>query len=161
MLPNICGLFIFGLVKCTHSIYSKLISHLQLIGLINCSNLQDGRLQVRDRLLAIDNRPLSCLSSSNALCLLKSSISRITTEGEPFVRLLVARRIHGVDEKEPLPPQPTEADVLSRHVTGLENSKNCKRGEGGNSGSLDSLVRGILEKKPPNRALVFSLILQV
>ena len=102
---------------------------------------------MEDRLLAIDDHPLSCLSSSNALCLLKSSISRITGEKEPFVRLLVARRTHGVDGEEPspiTPQQPANAEVLSRRIGGLKNLQNFKRGEGGNSGSLDSLVSGLL-----------------
>nr|VZI20257.1 unnamed protein product [Spirometra erinaceieuropaei] len=54
---------------------------------------RDGRLRVGDRLLAIDNEPLSCLSSTDALKLLKTCIARITAGREPYVRLLIARRL--------------------------------------------------------------------
>ncbi|VDK37599.1 unnamed protein product [Taenia asiatica] len=100
---------------------------------------KDGRLQVEDRLLAIDDRPLSCLSSSDALCLLKTSISRITADREPFVRLLVARRIHG-DALETPPPQPPQLSTTEALPSRLGNSPNLRRGEGANSGSLDSLL---------------------
>ncbi|KAL5966834.1 hypothetical protein TSMEX_005376 [Taenia solium] len=100
---------------------------------------EDGRLQVEDRLLAIDDRPLSCLSSSDALCLLKTSISRITADREPFVRLLVARRIHS-DALETPPPQPPQLSTTEALPSRLGNSPNLRRGEGANSGSLDSLL---------------------
>ncbi|KAH9282810.1 Partitioning defective 3 -like protein [Echinococcus granulosus] len=100
---------------------------------------KDGRLQVEDRLLAIDDRPLSCLSSSDALRLLKTSISRITTDREPFVRLLVARRIRDVAVEPQLLqlPQLSATEVLSRRHG---SPPKLRRGEGANSGSLDSLL---------------------
>ncbi|VDM16578.1 unnamed protein product [Hydatigera taeniaeformis] len=100
---------------------------------------KDGRLKVEDRLLAIDDHPLSCLSSSDALSLLKTSISRITADREPFVRLLVARRIHGVAVEAPQihPSQSTTTEALPKR---LGNSTNLRRSEGASSGSLDSLL---------------------
>lgn len=101
-----------------------------------------------DRLLAIDDRPLSCLSSSDALCLLKTSISRITADREPFIRLLVARRTHGAAVETPS-PQPSQLSTTNALPSRLGNSPNLRRGEGANSGSLDSLVCDAMLIAPP------------
>ncbi|VDD75331.1 unnamed protein product [Mesocestoides corti] len=102
---------------------------------------KDGRLRVEDRLLAIDNRPLSCLSSPDALHLLKTSISRITADREPFIRLLVSRKSRGLDVSDAPPPlQPPTANAFQRRLGGVNSSPNLKRSEGANSGSLDSLL---------------------
>ncbi|BHF65760.1 Partitioning defective 3 B [Sparganum proliferum] len=65
---------------------------------------RDGRLRVGDRLLAIDNEPLSCLSSTDALKLLKTCIARITAGREPYVRLLIARRLSEEARPSEQPP---------------------------------------------------------
>lgn len=96
-----------------------------------------------DRLLAINNHPLSCLSSADALTLLKTSISRITADREPFVRLLVARRLQAAEAVESLPtdpPQTSTTENLLRPLRGLNPSPHLRRGDKANSGSLDSLV---------------------
>nr|CUU97681.1 hypothetical transcript [Hymenolepis microstoma] len=103
----------------------------------------DGRLQVEDRLLSINNHPLSCLSSADALTLLKTSISQITTDREPFIRLLVARRILGVEVEESAsvdPPQNLIAKGPQKAEVGLNLSPSLRRGDKINSGSLDSLL---------------------
>ncbi|KAF6769556.1 hypothetical protein AHF37_12494, partial [Paragonimus kellicotti] len=52
---------------------------------------RDGRLQVGDRLLSIDDEPLSAISSLDALGRLKSVIARDLSEKRPHVRLLISR----------------------------------------------------------------------
>ncbi|VUZ45267.1 unnamed protein product [Hymenolepis diminuta] len=103
----------------------------------------DGRLQVEDRLLAINNHSLSCLSSADALALLKTSISQITADREPFIRLLVARRLRGVDSvgtPSVDPPQTSIAEDPQNTIRGLNAPPNLRRGDKTNSGSLDSLL---------------------
>ncbi|KAM3187736.1 hypothetical protein ACTXT7_001723 [Hymenolepis weldensis] len=103
----------------------------------------DGRLQVGDRLLAINNHSLSRLSSADALALLKTSISQITADREPFIRLLVARRLRGVDivaTPSVDPPQTSIAEDPQNAIRGLNPPPNLRRGDKTNSGSLDSLL---------------------
>ncbi|KAF8567884.1 hypothetical protein P879_07110 [Paragonimus westermani] len=52
---------------------------------------RDGRLQVGDRLLSIDDEPLSAISSLDALGRLKSVIARDLSEKRSHVRLLISR----------------------------------------------------------------------
>ncbi|CAL8104606.1 unnamed protein product [Calicophoron daubneyi] len=61
---------------------------------------RDGRLQVGDRLLAIDGEPLSGMSSSEALSKLKAVIAKDLLNKDPFVCLLVARTRASVNKSE-------------------------------------------------------------
>ncbi|KAF5403338.1 hypothetical protein PHET_03414, partial [Paragonimus heterotremus] len=54
---------------------------------------RDGRLQVGDRLLSIDDEPLSAISSVDALGRLKSVIARDLSEKRSHVRLLISRSL--------------------------------------------------------------------